>query len=460
MSPPRSRFSASYRSTPCRALALAWVLMLPIQADADGPQALTLSAVVKRAMDQHPAVRGARAELDAAEASRTESAWDLAPDAWLGGEVALGTGNVVVGPMFPMAGVPAVSGPAVDPEYSGAAQSQVALTASWGVSDLPARIARLDAAIGTVRAEEDDLRAAEVRAGFNAAIAYVDVVEAEADEAVAMADLEWYRAAQRQADALATAQVRPGADRALAAAGTAAAEQRLIEAHRKVAVAHARLAAAIGDAGADVTVIPADLDRVASPSDADPSKSPSAAAARYRSEAAASAVRAERAAYLPRVSLVGAAWSRGGGWPPPADASPVVPNWAVGATLSWSILDLPAVRAHVRGAKARADGASAHLAEIELQVQEQVREASAARAAAQAALALAPARVEAAATARAQADARYAAGLTDLVEVEHAQFIESGARRDAAHARSDVARAALVLAYALGDLSIVTEGSP
>ncbi len=137
---------------------------------------------------------------------------------------------------------------------------------------------------------------------------------------------------------------------------------------------------------------------------------------------------------------------------PTSGLVPDIPNWAAGGALTWSVLDIPAIRARARASAATRSAAAANEDDTYLALSGQIAGASAmlagaSRVARQAQPALASARA-----ASDQAIARYKAGLSPLVDVADAERVLAQADQDAAMARLEVRRAQLLLARAAGDL--------
>jgi outer membrane protein len=178
-------------------------------------------------------------------------------------------------------------------------------------------------------------------------------------------------------------------------------------------------------------------------------------------QANAAVIRAQRAEgqveveYLPRLDLVAALWARGSGiYQSPADGFvPDIPNWAAGAVVTWSLLDIPGIRARSRVASASSEAAVARRDDVTLAVAGQLSTATAMlegalRVARQTPVALASAR-----SSEQQATARYKAGLSPVVDVADAERLLAQVEIDDAVARLEVRRAQLLLARAAGDLT-------
>jgi outer membrane protein TolC len=252
--------------------------------------------------------------------------------------------------------------------------------------------------------------------------------------------------------------LRPGVDLSRAEAELATARTLLARAEQTREVRRAELATAIGRAElrieADGSALLGPVDdinaRAAAPSPTHP-EIVQANAAVSRTEQAESVVSAQ---YLPRVDLVAALWMRGSGLfdSPASGLVPDIPNWAAGATVTWSVLDIPTIRARARAASALHGAAVARRDETVLAIEGQLSSASAVlqgalRVAKQTAPTLAAAK-----TAEEQAVARFRTGLAPVVDVADAERVLAQAELEDAVARLEVRRAMLLMGRASGDL--------
>jgi outer membrane protein len=130
-----------------------------------------------------------------------------------------------------------------------------------------------------------------------------------------------------------------------------------------------------------------------------------------------------------------------------------VPNWAVGVTISFPVLDVFAVNARKRvEAQNELAERARHVQTIQRVTTQQTR----ARALMTAATEIAqntPIELKAATEAETRARARYASGLTSVTEVAEAQRLLAQAEADAAIARLGVWRALLAVRQSQGDLA-------
>lgn len=436
-------------STFCR-IALAWALCTPAFA-----QSLSLGEAALIAADGTPGATADAATMDLGQARSAAARASLLPSVGISGGVTVGTGNVVAGGLFAPPGYPALSGPPTDATLAPGWAAQGGATARWDLLGLVGRIRQVDAALA---GEERDAAAVDARrlertvaAGF----AWIAVAEAEAAREVALGDMERARQVLASAEALVASGVRPGVERALAAADVALATQRLARAEGEVGVARARLAAALGGADGDRAL----AEPPAPPASGSGAGPPAVVAAEAELRSAGATLGAARAAFLPRLELLAASWYRAGVIAPGAELA-AAPNWAGGIVLDVPLLDLAGRSATSRAARASRDMATARLEQARVDAAGQEAEAAALLDAALRAGESSDAVVGAATDARRQAEARYAAGLVDVTIVAATLAREREARLAALSAQFDVLRAAITRDYARGDLSAWLETAP
>src|SRR5262249_13772921 len=164
-------------------------------------------------------------------------------------------------------------------------------------------------------------------------------------------------------------------------------------------------------------------------------------------------------AYYPHITLQSAYYGRGTGADVPGLPSPgsgawlQVPNWAVGASVTFPAFDFFSINARKR---VEAQNEIAENAVYDRTVQALTTQDARARALVKAAVDIAkntPTELQAARDAESQARARYQNGLTTIVEGAEAQRVLAQAEVDDAVARLGVWRALLATAQARGDLT-------
>lgn len=423
---------------------------------------LTLRESVRTALGNHPQLIAARANVQAAGGDLALARAARLPTLDVQWQTLRATGNAVAGAHFGMLGVPAVGGPPGNASPTGGVWgATAALVTALPITGMlrtqrviDARLARSEAA--TARLDNDQLHVAATAASAfleaRAALAHVRVAQASRRRALAIDSVTRALAAQG---------LRPGADSIRTVAEVASTEIELARADQMVAVAHARLAAAVGTDQA----VRADTSAIRIMTLPNQYPTPRVTPAEREAGAAVKEALAEQrvaaAAWLPRVDLLGAAVSRGSGEPVPGVPSaapmrgivPNVNNWAVGVMASWPLTGITALRAQERRAAADADGARARLRALQHQIEAGRAEAEATVLGTKRIAERTVKLVSAAASAVGQIVARYRAGLTSLVEVADAQRQLTRAEVDDALAQIEVIAAQLQRAQANGDLA-------
>jgi outer membrane protein TolC len=163
--------------------------------------------------------------------------------------------------------------------------------------------------------------------------------------------------------------------------------------------------------------------------------------------------------YVPRIDVQFAFAGRGSGAEVPGQPlrgdglALQVPNWAVGATVTFPLFDVFAVNARKR---VEAQNELAERARYDRTVQNLTTETARAQAVMTAAAEIArnsPIALKAASDAESRARARYSNGLANITEVAEAQRLLAQAEADDAVARLGAWRALLIAARATGDLT-------
>ena len=429
------------------------------QSAARTPNTYTIEQAVAEAVARHPRIRVALAEEAAADARVDDSRTRELPSVGVSAQINRSTGNTPPGAFFPTPGFPPISGAPRGKSFDGGSwQTGAALWATWDVLSFARQAAAVDVALASRSEAAAAESARHLDVGYRAADAFLLLLEAQETVRAAGASVGRAQVLVTMTKPLVDANLRPGADAARADAELASAQMLLARTEQIRDVRRAELAEAIGDASLRVEATPGVLigpvDNVTAPSFAPSLGHPEIA------QADAAVLRAQRAEgqveveYLPRLDLVAALWARGSGiYQSPADGFvPDVPNWAVGAVMTWSLLDIPAIRARARVASASYDAALARRDDVTLAVAGQLSTAvamleGALRVARQTPVALASARAS-----EQQAIARYKAGLSPVVDVADAERLLAQVEIDDVVARLEARRAQLLLARAAGDL--------
>jgi outer membrane protein TolC len=416
---------------------------------------ISLDAAVSYALAHHPKMRVVAAGVDAARARVDEAHTTELPGIGVSAEINRSTGNTVPGTFFPYTGFPVISGSPRGRKFDGGTfQTGASLWATWDVTSIAREAAQVDYALAGSNEARATTNVRRLEVAFGAADAYLVSLEATETVKAARAGVERGRVFATIVKSLVAQDLRPGVDAARADAELAVAETELAHAEQTRLESRAAFAQALGDPSTRFEpVTPAVIEPARAVKDrvAQHPLVREADAAAERSERAESVVKLE---YLPRVQVLGAAWLRGSGYyGSPADGIvPDVPNWAVGATASWSILDIPGTQARSHAARADRDASRARRDDVALAVESEMQRALAARKGALAVLQTTPTALASATQAEQQALARYRSALSQAVEVADAERLLTVAQVNDAVARLEVLRAELLVARAAGDL--------
>ena len=430
------------------------------------PQTLTLLNAIELARKNYPAVKETRARATGAQegVGLARTAYVPRLDVlWQGNRA---TRNNVFGLLLPQGVVPPISGPVLGTTtYDSVWGSAAGALLSWQAVDFGVRKANVEAARAQATLASAQTALTELDATAAAADAFLSVLAADEAVRAARANVDRLQTFAESVRTLVRNQLRPGADESRADAELAIAQNQVSQAIQASTFARAGLAEAIGAAGATFTLEPGPLAQLPSVSPTPPAETPNVDAhPAVRAEAAAietvqARERAVARTYAPRVDLQTAFSGRGTGadvpgQPPAGNGwSLDVPNWAVGVTVSFQVLEGIAVSARKR---VEAQNELAERARHEQAIQQVTTERTRAQALMTAASDIArntPAELKAATDAETRARARYSSGLASVTEVAEAQRLLAQAEADDAVARLGVWRAFLAVAQAAGDLT-------
>lgn len=420
-------------------------------------QSLTLPEAVSRALQNYAGVEVSEAQVAAAAQGIQVARTAYLPKTDFYGQVNRGSRNNIFGMLLPNTVVWPISGPPrPENDMTSVWGSAVGFLVQWEPFDFGLRKASVEVAASATRRAEATQRKTELEVASITADAYLTVLAAQATVGGAQAGVDRAKAFESVTDALANAELRPGADASRARAECAVAQAQLIQAQEAVAVAQAALRQFVGEAN--------ELESLKRPR----SLEPEARAAEHPVLAEQSAVIAESQArqkvlqesYVPRFNLQGVGYARGSG--ANADGSvlggasglgPNIFNYGVGLSVSFPALEIKTIRVKMAEevAKERAEAARQRKLQQDLNAE---RERAAARLAAARKIAeTTPFQLEAARAAEQQATARYKAGLATIAEVADAQRLLTQAETDDSLAQLAIWRNLLRVATASGDLN-------
>jgi len=430
------------------------------QAVSSGP--MTLNDAVQAALKNYPAIKERRARAAAADEGVNVAKTAYLPRLDLLFQENRATTNNVFGLLLPQSVIPPISGPVLGTKsYDSVWGSAGGVLLSWEAVDFGQR--KADVAVARIQSDAARAQTAltELDVAAAAGDAFLTVLAADESVHAARANVERLEVFANTVRTLVQNQLRPGADQSRAEAELAIARNQLSLAVQSAEISRAALADAIGAAGMSVEPTAGSLSVV--PEIAIESLSIKAHPAVQLGQAGIDTVKArERAldrAYFPHLMLQSAFAGRGTGADVPGLPSSgsgawlQVPNWAVGATVTFPAFDLFSINARKR---VEAQNEIAETAAYEQTVQTVTTQDARARALVKAALEIAkntPVELQAARDAESQARARYQNGLTSVIEVAEAQRVLAQAEADDAVARLGVWRALLATAQAHGDLA-------
>ncbi len=343
--------------------------------------------------------------------------------------------------------------------------SAAGLLVEWEPFDFGLRRAAVRAEEAGSRRREAAIARTEFEAASAAADTFLTVLAAQKTLEAATAGVERNRVALESVEALVRAELRPGADAALARAELAAARAHAIRGRQAVAEAKAVLAGLVGEEPGHLVLAEVDLSRLPTgqasgnaPTDANPHAVEQGAAV----DEAKARLQSVGKQWAPHILLQGTTYARGTGARPDFTTmgglnglAPNYYNWGMGVTLTFPILGQASMRARQAGQQAAVRAEEHRYKEVLNDLQTQRNRALAAVAAAAELAELTPIHLEAAKALVMQSEARYRAGLTPVTEVADAQRMLTQAEIDDGLAKLNVLRAFAALHSAQGDLNPV-----
>ncbi len=429
-----------------------------------GQISVSLGDAVSRAQKIYPSVQVSRSQVDAAAAAIRFARTNYLPRFDSVAQVNRATRNNIYGMLLQQSVISPISGPPVNENSSASVfGSAVGLLVDWEPFDFGLRRSRVEFAESARRRTEASVVRTQFEAGSAAADSYLTILAAQETVKAASASVERSRVIVTAVDALVRAELRPGADAAVARAEFAAAQAQVVRGQQAVAEAKAVLAGLIGEQPANITVVEGKLLSLPELTPQTPAQVTENPFAREQSAAideAKARLKTFDHQWVPRFSVQGTTYARGTGAKPDfttlGGANGLAPNfynWGVGFSVKFPILDLAPIRAQQaeQAANVRTEEGRYRLIVTELETRRN-RALAAVEAARQLAQ-LTPTQLESAKTAEAQAQARYRSGLATLVEVADAQRVLAQAEIDDGLARLNVWRALLALRSAEGDLA-------
>jgi outer membrane protein TolC len=431
------------------------------QSRGSGP--ITLNDAVQLALKNYPAIKESRARAQAAEEGVGVARTAYLPRLDMVWQENRATTNNVFGLLLPPLIVPPISGPVLGTRSLGDSVwgSAAGVLLSWDAVDFGQRKASVDVARAQTSLAKSQTALTELDVASAAADAFLTVLAAEESVRAARANVDRLTIFANTVRTLVQNQLRPGAEQSRAEAELAVSNTQLSQAVQIAEIARASLADAIGAAGTSLELAPGALTTVPqfTVEPADLKSHPAARAEQAAVDVVRARARVLDRAYYPKITLQSAFAGRGTGADVPGVPSfgdglwLQVPNWALGASLTFPAFDIFSINARKRVEQQNELAESAH---YERTIQALTTQEVKARALMKAATDIArntPIERQAATAGESQARARYQNGLASVTEVAEALRLLAQAEADDAVARLGVWRAWLAAAQAHGDLA-------
>lgn len=424
---------------------------------------VTISQAVESALHNYPSVQVSQEQLNAAAAGIRLARTAYLPKLDALAQVNRATRNNVFGLLLPQSTIPSISGPVLGTNNFGTAWGSVAgALVTWEPFDFGLRRSNVESAVAARAQSEATLKRTQFEVAVAAADAYLTLTAAQETVHAAQAGVERAETILRVITALVKAELRPGGDESRGEAEVAAARTQLIQAEQATEIARANLGRFTGNDPATMTISSAHLLELPPEQESAPpniTANPIAAEQGAVVESAKAQLRALERSYFPHFYLQGSAYARGSGAELDGrllgglnGLAPNTQNYALGLTVTFPVLDLPALQARESAQASTIKAQTARAQQIATDLRAQWNVAVATVHGARRAAANAPIQVSAAQAAVRQATARYQAGLGNIEEVAEAQRLLTEAEIDTALARLGIWRGLLGVAAAAGDL--------
>jgi outer membrane protein TolC len=440
---------------------------------------LTLSQALSQSRTNYPALRSRQAGIAAAAADVRTVRANYLPQITAQAQALNGTSNQVRGALLGGIG-PTVSGVRDFTSDQAAWTSQGMLYIDWPAVTFGryrADVQRAQASVGQAQADYDqELFTRQVQV----ADAYLLALAAQKAVVLQEANLRRSQALRRVIRAGTASGIRAGIDSSTANAETSRARLQLLVSQQQAEQQRVRLAGLLGTPTqalvfTDSTQFFTRLPTLPTATDtASLQHHPTLLAYQRRvatNDALANSLSMNK---RPTLSVVGATWGRGSGTTTTANAdgtfaidpslSAGLPfkayNYAVGASLTWRVTELIHTKRAVTAQLARSTQARADFDQQALQLRTEQQNAQLQLNLVRRSAQEAPVQLGAARRAYTQAQARYNAGLDNLVVLTQAALVLNRAETDQAIAITNVWRALLLRAATSGDLGTFTNQVP
>jgi outer membrane protein len=425
---------------------------------------LTLLQAIEYALEHYPAVRESLAKQQEAQSGIDLAQTTYLPRVEIGVQGTRSTFNNVSGMFFPHSFFQPISGPDLGRNsYSSSWGSAAGILLAWEPFDFGLRSAQVGTAKAMERHSQAFVTLTQLEVALAVGDAYINVMMAQESRQALQANLERRVVFAKTVEVLVHNQLRAGVDESRAQAETAVAKTQLLEAEQIERSSLASLAELLNQADAQLTIQDSTLQAFPEgtvPLTVDPAQHPLALVQKAAAEIPKKREEALANSWVPKFNLESTFFGRGSGWDNRGNRDgggegllPDVPNWAVGLTATFSLLDVAAIRAQKQQEHYRTVAETARYDRV---IQELTGQQVKARVIMESTRRIAentPIQLQAARQTESQAEAQFKAGLATVVDVSEAQRLVVQAAVDDARARLGIWKALLALSGAQGDLS-------
>jgi outer membrane protein len=427
------------------------------------PGQMTLTEAVEASIRNYPSIRVSQEQMNAAAAGIQLARTAYLPKVDTVAQVNRGTRNNVFGLLLPQAVIPSMSGPVIGSNNTGTVWgSALGALVTWEPFDFGLRRANVAMSSASKTRFEASVRRTQFEVACAAADGFLTLIAAQETVKAAQAGVERANVILRTITAQVNSGLRPGADQSRAEAEVAAAQTQLIQAEQSVEIGKVNLAQFVSEKPAQIAVSIGNLSQLPAEQPAtklNTANTPAVLEQDAAVEQAKAQLHAMERSYFPKFYVQGSAYARGTG----AETNggrlggfnglgPTVQDFAVGFSVVFPVMDLPALRAREAAQIATIRAEAARSEQVALELKTQWNRAVVYVNGARRIAANTPVQVASARRATEQATARYQAGLSNIDELAEAQRLLTQAEIDDALARLNVWRGLLGIATAAGDI--------
>jgi len=425
---------------------------------------MTLLQAIEYALEHYPAVREALAKQQEAKSGIDLAQTTYLPRVEIGVQGSRSTFNNVSGMFFPNSFFQPISGPDLGRNsYSSSWGSAAGILLAWEPFDFGLRSAQVSTAQTMERHSQAFILLTQLEVALAVGDAYIDVIMAQESRQALQANLNRRVVFGKTVDVLVRNQLRAGVDGSRAEAEMAVARTHLLEAEQIERSQMATLAQVLGKAGDQILIrdpVLGGFPQGSVSEKKDPAEHPLALVQKAAADIPKKREEALARTWAPKFNLQSSFFGRGSGWDNRGNRDsggegllPDVPNWSVGLTATFSLLDFSTIRAQKQQEHYRN---LAEMARYDRVIQELTAQQVKARSLMENTKRIAentPIQLQAARQTESQAAAQFKAGLATVVDVAEAQRLVVQAEVDDARARLGVWKALLALSGVQGELS-------